>query len=82
MSLPIRKKPKYQFDLFDQDKQGGNFVLCDNCKNYRRCRSIWRGSVNSVNCPVDYGFYEPKELEEIPIEIEPAFCDPVCLWEK
>ena len=69
------KKPKEQIDLFN------NFVLCDNCKNYKSCRSMWRGSVNSANCELLTGFYEPIELEEIPTEIEPRNCDPVCLWE-
>ena len=58
------EKPKGQIDLFN------SFVLCDNCKNYKKCRSMWRGSVNSVHCQLVTGFYEPIELEEIPPEID------------
>lgn len=55
--------PKFQFDLFNQveEHNSGNYILCDDCKNYHRCKSLWRGSVNSLNCNVEYGLFESQE---------------------
>ena len=52
--------PKFQFDLFNQPEENhsGNYILCEDCKNYQRCKSFWRGSVNSINCEIRYGLFE------------------------
>lgn len=58
-------KPKFQFDLFNQpaENHSGNYILCDDCKNYQRCQSVWRGSVNSLHCSIEYGLFESQESE-------------------
>ncbi len=57
--------PKFQFDLFSQEEENKsvNLIPCDECKNYKICKSFWRGSVNSLNCNVEYGLFESKESE-------------------
>ena len=42
-----------------------NYVLCYDCKNYNRCKSFWRGSVNSINCKLEYGLFESIEESEV-----------------
>lgn len=46
-----------------EENKSGNYILCDDCKNYKSCLSFWRGSVNSLNCSVEYGLFESKEKE-------------------
>ena len=58
-------KDKFQFDLFSQvqENNSDNYILCDDCKNYQICKSFWRGSVNSIFCEIEYGFFETIENE-------------------
>ena len=58
-------KLKFQLDLFNQveENESVNLIPCDECKNYKICKSFWRGSVNSINCEVEYGLFESKESE-------------------
>ena len=56
MSIEIR-----EFET--EENQSGHYILCDDCKNYNICLSFWRGSVNSLNCSVEYGLFESKEKE-------------------
>ena len=60
-------KLKFQLDLFNQveESNSGNYILCDDCKNYHRCKSIWQGSVNSINCEIEYGLFESIEESEV-----------------
>jgi hypothetical protein len=65
-------KASKQSDLFkpavasktalNRDKPVGS-MLCDDCSNYHRCKSFWRGSVNSLNCNIEYGLFESKQGE-------------------
>ena len=60
-------KLKFQLDLFNQveENESVNLILCDDCKNYHRCKSIWRGSVNSINCEIEYGLFDSIEESEV-----------------
>ena len=46
-----------------EENKSGHYILCDDCKNYQSCLSFWRGSVNSLNCSIEYGLFESKQKE-------------------